>query len=472
MILILIVIMQTEVPVIPSIRLQALGTEFIQLIDDPMTDLQIFPARLAQLERLTVYVHPELPAPGTWGTFTLSGGLFLPRTTGLNAGIWHTFDAYDYTSVDVNTDSSNSHIDSTTTVNNSGRQQPSLMLAVPFLKEGGWAALKFSYHYTYSNSDVYECNLYQDTSVTGADSSISCYDYHQNRLSGDHSPVWSMTLDQYLPLGDVASLDIAAKYDNLDTKTTNVDTTINSTMWASIHHSGITRYATYFFSDGRSMTTDQGKFIRNTVSLIGTYQRLPSWGMMRISGRFEYGFGQNEDRTTETYYDRSIYRYEYSAPDTSYVSADTQLTETSDVTEKKTDIKQFRGYLGSGLTYYSIDNLGLFAGLKIEYFRFRVSPKDIPLCDQDNFTVTVPIGFEWYPVDYFCLRYGLWCSYEYSRSESGEDLYSQNTEQRVSGNGSIGFGLKAASHLRIDFVSKSGMFSIGDDWGLDLQYAF
>jgi hypothetical protein len=472
MILILIVIMQSEVPVIPSIRLQALGTDFTQLIDDPVTDLQIFPARLAELSSPTAYVHPEIPASGMGGTVTLTGGFFLPRTTGLSTGFWHTFSVYDNTSVQVETDTVYSHQDSTLIVYNFGRQQPSLILAFPFLKAGGWTALKFDHRYFYANNDMYECHLFNDTSGIAGDTNIDYSGMDRKLLSDIRSPLWSVTLNQYLPLGEIASLDLAVKYDQSRELTTRADTTIDSGVWASIHHTGTSRYANYMFTDRSSLMDLEEKIMRNTVSLIGTYQRLPSWGMTRISGRFGYGFGQNEDRTTETYHDRSISRYEYSDTDTSYAYADTQLTEDSYSSDVKSDVKQFNGFLGYGMAYYGIDNLAIFAGLKVEYLRRRVSIGEPGFSDQDKYIATVPIGFEWYPVENFCLRYGLRCSYLYSHTDTGIEFHSKGTEQEVYGNGSIGFGLQASDRLRIDFVSKSGMFSIGDDWGLDLQYAF
>jgi len=457
---------------LPSSRLQALGTEFVQLIEDPITDVQIFPARLTFFERPTAYIYPELPGISGGGILTLTGGLFLPRAAGINAGLWHTFSIYDAKEEQVTSDTAYPHIDTSLTNYHSGKQQPALMLAVPFLKEGGWTALKIAYNDAFSNNDYHHRTLDHDSSVSGDDTTFSNYDYLSHDIVDNKSPLWSITLDQFLPLGEVASLDVAVKYDNADYSNSDNDTTIITDGSGSIWHSGEVRTAYYSNNVSRSQYVYETKSKRHTFSLAGTFQRLPSWGVLRVVGRFGYGFGSDEVRTTDDHWDQDIDRYEYSDLDTSYVDADTMMTQSTSSSVEKSDVKQFHGNLSTGLAYFGIENLGFFTGLKIVYSRERSYPDNGSTDITDDYIVTAPVGLEWFPVDCFCLRYGLRCSYQYTRAEYGKDSRTTYTNQKVTGDGSIGFGLTAASHLRRDFYSKSGVVNVAKDWGLDLQYEF
>ncbi len=472
MLLIMVMFMQYEEPVMPSSRLQALGTEFVQLIEDPITDVQIFPARLTFFERPTAYIYPELPGISGGGILTLTGGLLLPRAAGINTGFWHTFSMYDSKDEIITIDTIDPGIDTSLTKYNSGKQIPSLMLAVPFLKEGGWTALKLSYHDAFWNNDNYRHGIEYDSLFSSGDTSYHCSDNGTRYVDDSNSPLWSVTLDQFLPMGDVASLDVALKYDKASISTSHSDTSNYSYQTAYIYHSGNVRTAYLLYSDSKSLTVSDSKTKRNTFSLVGTFQRLPAWGVLRIVGRFGYGFGSDELKQTEDDWDQDIDRYEYSDPDSSHVDADTQVTHTTSSSVVKTDVKQFHGNLGTGLAFYGIENMGFFAGLKVDYTRILDYPETGEVDSQDGLIATAPIGLEWFPVDCFCLRYGLRCSYQYVREEYGEGSRTTFTHQQVTGNSTIGFGLAAASHLRIDFFSKSGIFATNKDWGLDLQYEF
>ncbi len=472
MLLIMVMFMQYEEPVLPSSRLQALGTEFVQLIDDPITDVQIFPARLTFFERPTAYIYPEIPAISGAGILTLTGGLLLPRAAGINAGLWHTFSWYDSKDELVTVDTIDPGIDTSLTKYNAGKQIPSLMLAVPFLKEGGWTALKLSYHDAFANNDNRRHNIGYDTLISGDDTTYHFSDDITHYVDGSKSPLWSITLDQFLPMGDVASLDVAFKYDNANLSTSNSDTSNSSYQSAYINHSGDVRTAYILYNDSKSLNVNESKTKRNTFSLAGIFQRLPSWGVLRIVGRFGYGFGSEEVTQAQDDWDQDIDRYEYSDLDSSHVDADTQVTHTTSSSIEKTDVKQFQGNLGTGLAYYGIENIGFFTGLKLDYTRVLDYPETGETGSRDDYAVTIPIGLEWFPVDCFCLRYGLRCSYQYKREEYGDVSRTIFTHQQVIGNSTIGFGLTAANHLQINFYSKNGYFSTNKDWGLDLQYEF
>lgn len=63
MLLLLLISFIMEDSIVPSLRLSALGSDFALLIEDPLTDIQFNPARLGNLEGLTLYFKPE------WSTY-------------------------------------------------------------------------------------------------------------------------------------------------------------------------------------------------------------------------------------------------------------------------------------------------------------------------------------------------------------------------------------------------------------------
>ncbi len=456
--------MQIEDPIDPSCRLKGMSWDFTYLIEDPITDIQLFPAQIMRLSKPRAYLESY------WSDFKprshIVAGLFFPSVMhGVGVGILYNYYLYKWSS-------NNSNVTLSQTMEYS-KQHPSLFIGLPFLKQDGFLALKCSYFF---DQDHINTNAYWDYDTLETyegDTSTTHWSYNSFSHSKYEKPQWRFSLNQYLPTDDSSSINIALEFCSYYNWENDYDTLLNNQYDTTIYYSGPLRYVysvTQMHKDYQSYISDQ---TLPSGFITAVFNNNKAWGKLRFLGRVGLAKGGTDSQSELISNDTIIDKEEYIFPDTQFVYIDTFLYNDmiKDLIHK--DQLYLSAIIGAG-GIFPVKNGNILSGIKFSYYQDRLKQDKDSLnnCYQTYLT-SVSIGSELNINKYLCLRDGLniYLEYDILESRHNEAKYKY-TEHYFGCDGAIGFGLKPASHVQLDFYTYLYIEELFDSWAIDAVYDF
>lgn len=472
MLFILILAMQIGDKVEPSHRVQALGINFANLIDDFITDIQDYPAKLSYAETREIYIRPawtpyNLP---TLRAAVIAPGIYRRLGLGLMAGYSLT-QFYDSTTVH---DTGQVNID----VNYWTQHNPDerLFVSFPLIKDGGFFGFRLSLNHPDVVSRYQWYTSYIDTILSGATDTLiyeSAGNNRNNNISKDKN--WVINGNQYFTLG-ASGLDIILKIGHKQNNVNRYDSSLSHQISTYIDNLDSIRNV---IIHTMAQEDHSNEYINNrswfgNVGFAWTYYT--DWGMLKLIGQcgLEDRDDQNDLFFRNKYID--IYRNEYTDPDTSYVIVDTTANSDSAWTDSlRENEKLDREEMGFGLTSHVNDNIDFFLGLKaIRSHMISKIEADSRTDEMTTYEGILPLGGEFFVTSGFCIRAGFAVNYYTSSMTSkeavGSDIHHSNNNLTISK--SFGLGFLVKSKLQIDLYNQRYYLIDLNEWGLEAMYRF
>lgn len=438
--------------------------DFTYLIEDPITDVQLFPARIAQWSKPVAYLDSY------WSDFKprthFVAGLFFPSFYN-RFGVGAMYDHYTY-----NWSQYGSSGDNVQRLEFNS-QHLSFIVGRPFLKIGGFLAFKLSYvsdrdhsYCSYTNSTDTLIVSYGDTSITHWND-YSWFNYDQ------HGSNRRFLLNQSLPLGDRSTMDISVEFCPYHENKSDYHSIFHNQYDTTINHYDPLRYV--YSVEQKAENSNNYTYDRFLPSGFFTvvYGIKPTWGQLRFLGRTGLTKGWFDTRIDDISNSSIIQKYDYIYPDTHFAYADTFVTNDYNSRLIHEDRLCYNAVIGAGGTFPTKDGF-LLSGIKLNYFQ------DVYNNDQDTLyrryqtcLASLSLGYEWYVFKFLCLRDGVNMLFQcdIDNIRDGTDNH-QETDSYIGGGGAFGFGIKPGSHFRLDFYVDLDLADLFHSWAFDMTYNF
>jgi hypothetical protein len=451
-ILLFLLITQIEDPIDPSCRLKGMSWDFTYLIEDTITDVQLFPARIMQWSKPSIYLKSYWSDIEPGSHFVT--GLFYPSLfSTFGVGVMYDYDVYNQSTFD-----SNGICVQKLRFN---EQHPSLVIGRPFLKNGGFLALKLSYIY---DNDLFNNNSYFsfDTFfIIDIDSITQHWRRHLAENDNHKIPQWRFLLNQFLPFAYTSAIDFCLEVCQYQRHDNSYDTMYIVENDTTIIDFSTLRIIRTLTSDHKDIDYSILDKHLTTGYLTTMYNIKPTWGQLRFLGRTGLTKGWAESEYGLVSHNVIIDKSDYFYPDTHYVYTDTITGYDTSYHAIHQDQIRYSAIAGIGGTF-PLKNENILVGLKLGYFldRFKQTSDSMPFYIQ-WYNASISLGCEWDIFNFLCLRDGLNLAFLY-----------QFNEIDIACDGAFGIGLKPTSHFQMDFCSNLDIDDLFQSWEMDVTYNF
>lgn len=456
--------MQIEDPIDPSCRLKGMSWDFTYLIEDPITDIQLFPAQIMRLSKPRAYLESYWSDLKPQKHFV--AGLFYPKLfKGIGVGAMYNyyFEKFSFG------DSGNLGVQKF----QYSKQHPSLFSGIPFLKDGGLLAFQLSYIYAQDHFSHLNYDHIDSLAVYYGDTLISHWNYSSSYYDKQTIPQWRFKLDQFLPFDSVSSMDIVLEFCPYREHKNYFDTILEYQLDTTITHGGAARTVqTVESNDMDYSTTVTDKFLPSG-NLIFLYRDQAAWGKLRFLGRLGLAKGRYENRRDNISNSVFIIKDDFYYPDTNYAYADTVVSIDTNFYMYHDNNFYFNAMLGGG-GYIRGKKENVLLGVKLSYSLEQINqPQDTFYIKNQSYCSSASIGVEWYVSKFLCLRDGLNMTLQYNIGNIQHGInYFEDSGIYFSEEAAFGFGVKPVSHFQLDFYTRLNIDEIFDIWAIDAVYDF
>jgi len=438
--------------------------DFTYIIEDPITDIQLFPARIAWWSKPGVYLESYWSGLKPKSSFV--AGIFYPSVfKGIGVGLMYDYYFTKYSFYDSSSMG--------TQKSQYNEQHPSLIFGKPFLKEGGFLAFKLSYIYAQYRFFYLDYNHIDSLAVYYGDTLISHWNYSSPYYDKQTIPQWRFRLDQFLPLDSVSSMDIVLEFCPYREHKNYFDTILECQLDTTITHVGAARTVqTVESNDMDYSTTVTDKFLP-LGNLIFLYQDQPAWGKLRFLGRLGLAKGGYENRHDNISNSVFIIKDDFYYPDTNYAYADTVVSIDTSFYMYHNNLFYFNAVFGGG-GYIRGKKENVLLGVKLSYNQEQINqPQDTFNIKNQSYCSSASIGVEWYVFKFLCLRDGLNVTLQYNIGNLQDGVNNfEVSGSYFSEEAAFGFGIISGSHFQMDFYTNLDIDDLFHSWAFDMTYNF
>jgi hypothetical protein len=459
MLLLFLSVFIMEDSIMPSARISALGSDFALLVEDPLTDIQFDPAKVGNIDGLSIYCKPQL-GPNAVTCAILSPQIF--RNVGI--GLWGRYAYHSYTTALMDG----------TSIHDQSYPAANFFLVFPFLKDGSFFGLKFTIKQPQTEYSYGYYNLISDTNYFDSDTSMYQYVNDNSYGNEDKTTLWSIRGGQYLNF-EKSAVEITASISHSNAGVTDYDSVSHEYMSTNIDH----------YDSVRTLYSSQDLYENCVVNIenydIWSYTLGMSWikelpvGRLKLFLKSGLNKGEITGQEFNIYRNYSEYRCEYMDPDTSYSYVDTIINEEkSEENSISGDINRDNEVIGIGFEKPIDENINFLIGLRLRRDHTEITKiiSDTVKTTNTYYKASLPVGAEFFITKKICLRGGVTAYFSADYNEESNTNKNEIKNKYLSVTNSFGLGIIPIPRLKINmYVSGFDIAKI-DNWELEAIYNF